>query len=142
MCATQGTIPQWRPPDGPCGLLPAPGECDEVLANDPARFNRFRGRHPDFRGFDTPSDPPRKVAGFGFSPGRAGWSNLPAICSFEAWRRTLGFAASRAACVGVVAEELNKPDPQRREPLLSRLRDAFLARGYDAITMIELAQLV
>jgi AcrR family transcriptional regulator len=37
---------------------------------------------------------------------------------------------------------MNRPDPQRREPLLSRLREAFLARGYEAITMIELARLV
>lgn len=41
-----------------------------------------------------------------------------------------------------MTDQVNKPDPQRREPLLSRLREAFLAQGYEAITMIELAQRV
>jgi AcrR family transcriptional regulator len=43
---------------------------------------------------------------------------------------------------GRVTDLVRKPDPQRREPLLSRLRDAFIAQGYEAISMIELARLV
>jgi AcrR family transcriptional regulator len=42
-------------------------------------------------------------------------------------------------CAILLREQHEKPETLRREPLLTRLRQAFLEHGYDDLTMVDLA---